>query len=61
MLEQSFPSPLEGEGGLRPLRRKTDEGSLNLSVKFPATPHPALRATFSLKGRKEVAQGVCYA
>ena len=52
-----FPSPLAGEGG-------TDAGSAFVtgegyisahSVSAEGTPHPALRATFSHKGRREEA------
>jgi hypothetical protein len=51
-----FPSPLAGEGG-RP--RRSDEGSRkpnrllqHANPTSQATPHPALRATFSRKGRR---------
>ena len=54
-----LPSPLEGEGGLR-CKRKTDEGSRG-TFKFGATPHPALRATFSLQGRRVICSGECHA
>src|SRR5207248_8356318 len=44
-----FPSPLVGEGGsLARSDSETDEGS----VSAERTPHPALRATFSHKGRR---------
>jgi hypothetical protein len=47
-----FPSPLEGEGGaLAP-----DEGlvqQVSESERVEPPPHPALRATFSLEGRRE--------
>jgi hypothetical protein len=54
-----LPSPLAGEGGLR-CKRKTDEGSLR-TFKFGVTPHPALRATFSRKGRRVNCSGECHA
>jgi hypothetical protein len=45
-----LPSPLVGEGGsLTRSGSETDEGSLSAE----RTPHPALRATFSHKGRRE--------
>src|SRR3954469_3263223 len=45
-----FPSPLVGEGGsLTQSGSETDEGS----VSAERTPHPALRATFSHKGRRK--------
>jgi hypothetical protein len=49
MISHRFPSPLAGEGGWR---SQTDEGLNALSGKACTTPHPALRATFSRKGRR---------
>ena len=43
-----FPSPLEGEGPAKPGMRGPF-GHLRNALK--QTPHPALRATLSLKGR----------
>ena len=46
----TFPSPLVGEGGSTARSDgETDEGSASAE----RTPHPALRATFSHKGRRE--------
>ena len=48
--DRSSPFPLVGEGGsLTRSGSETDEGS----VSAERTPHPALRATFSHKGRRE--------
>jgi hypothetical protein len=50
-----FPSPLVGEGG-SPRSGETGEGSLSANASLAVwieTPHPALRATFSHKGRRE--------
>src|SRR5437773_10920445 len=47
-----FPSPLVGEGGsIAQGAIETDEGP----VSAERTPHPALRATFSHKGRRKKA------
>jgi hypothetical protein len=54
-----FPSPLVGEGGSTARSGgEPDEGSLSagesLALVFAErTPHPALRATFSHKGRRK--------
>jgi hypothetical protein len=58
----SSPSPLAGEGGSR-VSRETVEGVVpHLGCQdFTAlndTPHPALRATFSLKGRRGTPHGL---
>ena len=56
----TIPPPLVGEGG-SPQSGETGEGSLSartFAVEFAeATPHPALRATFSHKGRREKSRG----
>ncbi|MET4115866.1 hypothetical protein ABIB85_005102 [Bradyrhizobium sp. JR1.5] len=56
-MRRRFPSPLAGEGGST---RSGETGEGSLSTREPlafesaeATPHPALRATFSRKGRTE--------
>ena len=46
-------------GGLR-FQRKTDEGSLK-PINLGETPHPALRATFSSKGRRVICSGTHHA
>ncbi len=51
MISGRIPSPLAGEGGPR---SGSDEGLKALSGEARATPHPALRATFSRKGRRGV-------
>ncbi len=50
-----FPSPLVGEGGsLTRSGSETDEGYVPADTECAVrTPHPALRATFSHKGRRE--------
>ncbi|MGY2930885.1 hypothetical protein ACVWZ6_000487 [Bradyrhizobium sp. GM6.1] len=60
-----FPSPLAGEGG-SPQSGETGEGLSRhphiLQLNSPReTPHPALRATFSRKGRREESAREAYA
>src|SRR6185369_2066443 len=51
-----FPSPLVGEGGSTARSDgETDEGFVSASLLVERTPHPALRATFSRKGRRKKA------
>jgi hypothetical protein len=52
-----FPSPLLGEGGRDAQHRGRVRGlSLRIQCLRIETPHPALRATFSHKGRREEIQ-----
>jgi hypothetical protein len=47
------PSPLVGEGGaIERSEMKPGEGYLSAGSSVERTPHPALRATFSHKGRR---------
>jgi hypothetical protein len=49
-----LPSPLVGEGGFA--KAKPGEGYLSADSPAEITPHPALRATFSHKGRRNKKQ-----
>ena len=48
-----FPSPLVGEGGFAKRRRVRGSHHTARLKRRIETPHPALRATFSHKGRRE--------
>ena len=49
-----LPSPVEGEGALKGRMRGLLERARSLALELAIeTPHPSLRDTFSLKGRRK--------